>query len=199
MILVRIVSGVLGAIVMMVAIPLIVISLGLASLTDGETAELPAVFTSTDSRSVTFGEFDIEDQTSLRFGNRLDRVTLTVDGERSFIGVAPPAQVARFLSLEQRPTESSIWIASDVGLSPSIPVALDQGPWTVVVMNPDGSRGVDARITAVIPASPIRIASGATLGAGLMAAAAAAVLFVVAFRRPNQPTPTVQEPQPVKV
>ena len=91
-----------------------------------------------------------------------------------------------------------IWLENASGSDPSI--AIDtEGLWTAVVMNTDGSRGVDADVSVTLPATPIRIASSLIMGAGAMAAIAATLLFIVAFRRPNpQPEPVVErQPEPV--
>ena len=182
----------------MVAVPLIIVSFGLFSLTDDDTATLPTISATSQGRAITFGEFDLASD-GVVLSDDLERIRLGVSGDDLFVGVSDPADVNRFLAGIQLPTDSEIWTVSDIGNEASIRIDTTDARWSAVVMNVDGSRGVDADITATISATPVKVVSATVFGAGLMAAAASALLFVVAFRRPNPPAESVSERQPVAI
>ena len=195
---VKIVSGILGVVVAMVAIPLLVISAGMFSLTSGDDATLPTISATTSGRAMTFGEVDLDWNASTTRFDDTERITVAVEGDGLFIGVARSSDVDRFLSTDRSPESVDIWLDADSGSDPSIDIDTE-GLWTAVVMNADGARGVDAEVTVTLPATPVRIASSLIMGAGAMAAIAATLLFVVAFRR-RQPEaqPVVERfPEPV--
>jgi hypothetical protein len=196
MTLVKIVSGILGFVVAIVAIPLLVVSAGMFSLADGDSVSLPTISATTSGRAMTFGEVDLDWDGSVV--DDVEKISVAVDGDDLFIGVGRAGDVDRFLASDLPPRSVDIWLEKASGFDPSI--AIDtEGLWTAVVMNTDGSRGVDADVSVTLPATPIRIASSLTMGAGAMAAIAATLLFIVAFRRPTpQPEPVVErQPEPV--
>ncbi len=196
MTLVKIVSGILGFVVAIVAIPLLVVSAGMFSIADGDSVSLPTISATTSGRAMTFGEVDLDWDGSVV--DDVEEISVAVDGDDLFIGVARAGDVDRFLATDLPPRSVDIWLENASGSDPSI--AIDtEGLWTAVVMNTDGSRGVDADVSVTLPATPIRIASSLIMGAGAMAAIAATLLFIVAFRRPNpQPEPVVErQPEPV--
>jgi hypothetical protein len=192
---VKVASGILGTILAMVAIPLLVISIGMFSLTDGDAATLPTISATTSGRAMTFGDVDIDWD---RSPTGVEQLTVGVEGDDLFIGIGRSTDVERFLASELPPARASIWITDAAGSDPSIEIAPD-GVWTAVVMNADGSPGVDADVTVNLPATPVRVASAAVMGAGAMAAIAATLLFVVAFRRPRAVDQPVVERQPEHV
>lgn len=143
------------------------------------------------------------------------RVTGT-SGEALFVGVGPTAEVEAYLAdvghavvreirgsddvrYQQRtggavqpPTEQSFWTVSDVGIGTrSLLVPTDDGRWTAVVMNPDGSRGVSVRadVGATVPGLPGL--AGALVVAGVLFAVGAAVLLAVGARQLSGPRSTV--------
>ena len=197
MTLVKIVSGILGFVVAIVAIPLLEVSAGMFSIADGDSVSLPTISATTSGRAMTFGEVDLDWDGSVAIDD-VEEISVAVDGDDLFIGVARAGDVDRFLATDLPPRSVDIWLENASGSDPSI--AIDtEGLWTAVVMNTDGSRGVDADVSVTLPATPIRIASSLIMGAGAMAAIAATLLFIVAFRRPNpQPEPVVErQPEPV--
>jgi hypothetical protein len=145
------------------------------------------------------------------------------DGGGVFVGVAPAAEVERYLggvahdvvtSLgdhgaaryrtveggepRRAPVEEELWVASAAGRGEqTLRWDVEEGDWTVVVMNEDGSRGVDvdARVGAELD---FLLALGlGLLGAGLLTALLAAGLIVLAVRRgphPATPAPAVVAP-----
>ena len=194
---VKIISGILGFIVAMVAIPLLVVSAGMFSLTDGDDVTLPTISATTSGRAMTFGEVDLDWDGSVVIDD-LEQISVSVDGQDLFIGVARAADVDQFLATDLPPRSVDIWLDAASGADPTIDIDTG-GMWTAVVMNTDGQRGVDADVSVTLPATPFRIASALTMGAGAMAAIGATLLFVVAFRRPQpQPQPVVErQPEPV--
>lgn len=194
---VKIISGILGFVVAIVAVPLLVVSAGMFSLADGDVVTLPTINATTSERAMTFGEVDLDWDGSVAIDD-LEAISVSVDGDELFVGVARAEDVDRFLETDLPPQRVGIWLEDASGSDPTIDIDTD-GQWTAVVMNADGSRGVDAAVSVTLPATPIRIASSMILGAGAMAAIAATLLFVVAFRRPQPaPQPVVErEPEPV--
>lgn len=197
MMFVKVISGILGFIVAIVAIPLLVVSAGMFSLTDGDTVTLPTISATTSARAMTFGEFDLDWDGSVAIDD-VEEINVSVDGEGLFIGVARPGDVDRFLATDLAPQSVNIWVDGASGPDPRIDIDTD-GLWTAVVMNTDGSHGVDADVSVTLPATPIRIASSLIMGAGAMAAIAAGLLFVVAFRRPRHEAQPALERQPEPV
>ena len=194
---VKIISGILGFVVAIVAVPLLVVSAGMFSLTDGDTVTLPTISATTSSRAMTFGEVDLDWDGSVVIDD-VEEISVSVDGDDLFIGVARAGDVDRFLATDLPPRSVDIWLEDASGSDPTIDIDTN-GLWTAVVMNADGSRGVDAEVSVTLPATPIRIASSLILGAGAMAAIAATLLFVVAFRRPQPQAQPVVEHQPEPV
>ena len=197
MTIVRIVSGILGFVVAIAAIPLLVVSAGMFSLADGDTVTLPTISTTTSGRAMTFGEVDLDWDRSVAIDG-LEGISVSVDGEDLFVGVGRADDVDRFLATDLLPQSVDIWLENASGSDPAIDIDTS-GLRTAVVMNADGSRGVDAAVSVMLPAAPIRIASSLILGAGVMAAIAATLLFIVAFRRPRPQVEALVERQPEPV
>lgn len=194
---VKIISGILGFVVAAVAIPLLVISAGMFSLSDGDEITLPTISASTSDRAMTFGEIDLDWDGSVT-SDEVEHISVSVDGDDLFIGVARADDVDRFLAGDLAPDRAEIWLDDDQGTDPAIEIDT-QGTWTAVVMNSDGSRGVDADVSVTLPTTPIRIASLLIMGAGVMAGIGATLLFIVAFRRSRSDVPPVSERQPEPV
>jgi hypothetical protein len=194
---VKVISGILGFVVAIVAIPLLVISAGMFSLTDGDEVTLPTISATTSSRAMTFGEIDLDWDGSIVIDD-VEEISVAVDGDGLFVGVARTNDVDRFLATDLPPQRVDIWLDDASGSDPVIDIDTE-GLWTAVVMNADGSRGVDADVSVTIPSAPIRVASSLIMGAGAMAAIAATLLFVVAFRRPRPQAQPVVERQPEPV
>ncbi|MGY1752229.1 hypothetical protein [Blastococcus sp. SYSU D01042] len=131
-----------------------------------------------------------------------------------FVGIAPSADVEAYLGGVQRTVVDDLGIDTSAadrvllpGGAPSGPPAdqgfwtvraagtgtqqlgwdPDDGSWTLVVMNADGSAGVavDARIGATIPA--LTGLAWGVMGAGLALLLLAVLLLVLALRRPTVP------------
>jgi hypothetical protein len=138
----------------------------------------------------------------------LGRAKLTAtspDGSELFVGLAPTSDVERYLSgvatdrvsdIEPRPAytttggaapsalpgEATIWRASDQGAGDvTITWPVEEGDWTLVAMNADGSRGVtaDVSVGATMPMldwlAPLLLSLGAT---GVVVSVVALVLTI---------------------
>ena len=114
MTLVRVISGILGFVVAIVAVPLLVISAGMFSLTDGDDVTLPTISATTSSRAMTFGEVDLDWDGSVVVDD-FEEISVAVDGDDLFIGVARAGDVDRFLATELPPQSVDIWLDDAAG------------------------------------------------------------------------------------
>jgi hypothetical protein len=88
------------------------------------------------------------------------------------------------------PSEQAFWAASTEGSGPqTLTWELEQGEWTVVIMNADTSPGVTVDAAAGARTELMVPVSAFLLVGGLVFAAIAAVLLVVAVRRPGEAVP----------
>ncbi|MBN1091179.1 hypothetical protein JKP75_00340 [Blastococcus sp. TML/M2B] len=151
---------------------------------------------------------------SAALGTARVEVTTAEPGTDVFVGIAPAADAAAYLAGVQRTVVDDLGLdtsAADqellAGGAPSGPPAdqdfwtvqatgpgtqqlswePDDGSWTLVVMNADGSAGVavDARIGATLPA--LTGLAWGLLGGGLVLVGLAVLLLVLALRRPAVP------------
>jgi hypothetical protein len=157
-----------------------------------------------------------------RYGQARLRVTPR-DGEPVFVGIAPTQDVEAYLrpvahstvtdldyepfraeyrdsaggAPQGAPSEQSFWTASAQG-SDTQTVAWDveEGSWSVVVMNADGSRGVDAGISAGARVAFLGTLGWVLVGIGAVLALAAAALLY-AGGRPPRPRPETPALAPV--
>ena len=100
-----------------------------------------------------------------------------------FAGVGPRVEVETFLAGDGSPTEQSFWLTDETGTDVSIDWDVEQGDWSAVVMNADGSPGVSARVDVEIPAWPVRLAAWLVTGLGLATLAFGAGLMWLGWRR----------------
>jgi hypothetical protein len=175
-----------------------------------ETAAL-----ATDNMDLDFDGID-----SVIDRDRYGKIRVQVDSRADkpvFVGVAPTSDVKRYLngtshelvrdlsygpfhvdyehqpgrSLPLAPAAQHFWTASDHGTGErTLTWDVEDGDWSIVVMNADGSRGVDAGVStgADVPFLS-SIGWGLTIG-GLVLLVFAASMTVVAVRvRPPAPVP----------
>jgi hypothetical protein len=89
------------------------------------------------------------------------------------------------------PADSRIWDASRQGSGKqTLNWEIRDGDWSVVVMNADGSRGVDADISTGAKVPFLNELGWSAVGSGSFALLAAVALLVAGFRRPSDPTGT---------
>jgi len=79
------------------------------------------------------------------------------------------------------PAGESIWVASSTG--GALDWKVRDGDWSVVVMNADGSRGVDAGVSAAAKIDWLDTVGWALIGGGILLAAGGAALIVSGSRR----------------
>jgi hypothetical protein len=144
--------------------------------------------------------------------DRYGKVRLQVDsraGKPVFVGIAHTSDVQRYLHgtahavvtdvsyspfradyrahagahRPTRPGEQRFWAASARGSGPqTLTWDVKHGSWSVVVMNADGSRGVDAGISAGANLPILSAVGWGALGGGLLLLAAAGGLVFVGVR-----------------
>jgi hypothetical protein len=134
-----------------------------------------------------------------------------------FVGIAPTADVTRYLRNTSHalitdvsypdfdadydaqpgaerpasPAAQDFWAASVDGAGPqTLTWDVEDGDWSIVVMNADASRGVDARISAGAEAPLMAPLGWGMTIAGLLVLAFAAGAAVVAARVPRRPMVT---------
>jgi hypothetical protein len=142
------------------------------------------------------------------------------DGKALFVGIARTSDVERYLrgvphttvhdvdagpfdsfgadytrhAGEGHPTSpehAGIWDASAQGRGQqTMEWEIEDGDWSVVVMNADGSLGVDADISAGADVPFLNELGWATLGSGSLALVLGIALIVLGARRPNGPSGT---------
>jgi hypothetical protein len=138
-----------------------------------------------------------------------------------FMGIGPEAAVARYLASvahasvqdvefdpfratyhqvaggapQGPPVNQRFWVASASGVgTQTLTWKVRDGDWTVVVMNADGSRGVDAHIDLGAKLSFLLwVAIGLLIGGALIVVGSTA-LIVLAARRPRAPPPAPVTP-----
>jgi hypothetical protein len=85
------------------------------------------------------------------------------------------------------PADQSFWAASTHGSgTQTLSWDLDEGDWSVVVMNADASRGVDARVSAGVKVPFVALAI-VSFGGALILLIGASVLFYLGLRSPRPP------------
>jgi hypothetical protein len=134
--------------------------------------------------------------------------------EPVFVGIAPTDQVSRYLSgvahtsvsdVDSWPFETDyaeravagdrgpapparqpIWAASAEGAgTQTLEWDVEDGDWSVVVMNADGSRGVDAEVTAGAKVPFLTEIGWSAIGTGAVLLIAAAGLLLLGIRTPR--------------
>ena len=135
------------------------------------------------------------------------------DGKPVFVGIAPTDEAERYLRgvdhdlvsdveydpfrTDQReqpgarrpglPGEARFWAASAQGPgTQTLTWDVEDGNWSVVVMNADASRGVDAEVRAGTEVPLLEPAGWVALIAGLVSLAVAALLAFVGLREPRR-------------
>lgn len=145
------------------------------------------------------------------------------DGKPLFVGIARTSDVQRYLDdvpyttvhdVEAGPFETfdadytrhagrrhpaspehaDIWVASNQGTgTQAVNWKFHEGDWSVVVMNADGSLGVDADVSAGANVPFLDELGWTALGSGSFALAFGIALIVMGVRRPKDPT----DPAPI--
>jgi hypothetical protein len=88
------------------------------------------------------------------------------------------------------PADQGFWVASGTGSDTQLTWEVDRGEWTVVLMNADGSAGIDATITAAARIGILlAIAIGLLIGGVVLGLIAAGLLVWATRREPGAARP----------
>lgn len=177
----------------------------------------PVVDLATDTHALVSGEIDLGARPGDWFpSGGLATVRLEVESTDNpiFVGIGPEASVRDYLAgtayaeitriddgeaeystasggAPAPPGEQTFWAASTDGSGvQQLEWDLTEGRWTAVIMNADASSGIDVGTSAAVRTSLVLPIVGALLAGGLLLAAVAAVLLVLAVRREGASTPT---------
>lgn len=167
----------------------------------------------TSGHAIATDDLDVQGAGWLIDDDVLGKIRLRADarnGKPVFIGIARTGDVDRYLSgtayaqltdidyspFEPTyrdhagtgspgvPSEQGIWVASTHGPgTQTLDWDVEDGTWSVVVMNADGSRGVDAGVSAAARIDWLDTVGWALLGAGVLLGSGAAALIVAGSRR----------------
>jgi hypothetical protein len=89
------------------------------------------------------------------------------------------------------PADSHIWAASEHGSGKqTLNWEIDDGDWSVVVMNADGSAGVDADVSTGANVPFLDEIGWTAIGSGSFVLIIGVALLVMGIRRPSNPTGT---------
>jgi hypothetical protein len=174
----------------------------------------------TESYAVTSADIDLGAQPGDWFpSGRLATVRLDIQpaaGQPVFVGIGPSGEVESYLddvavsevsrvgadgSVVYRnltgtatptpPDEQTFWAASSSGEgTQTISWDLEQGDWSVVVMNPDASQGVTVETTAAADTDLLAWVAAGLIGVGLIIAVVAMVTVVASVAGTRTPATT---------
>jgi hypothetical protein len=95
------------------------------------------------------------------------------------------------------PADQDIWAASAQGPgTQTVAWDLENGDWSVVVMNADGSRGVDAKVSAGAKLPFLTTLAWVSFGGALVLLIVAATLTYLGVRTPRPPSAETVTPEP---
>jgi hypothetical protein len=98
------------------------------------------------------------------------------------------------------PGAERFWVASARGFGEqTLSGDLRDGEWSVVVMNADGSPGVDVELDAAAKVPWLEEIGWSVLGGGILVGAGAALLLLAGFRGPRDPGTAPAAPAPTAV
>ncbi|MFZ0014834.1 MAG: DUF4389 domain-containing protein, partial [Acidimicrobiia bacterium] len=172
----------------------------------------PTAQLATEDYAITSADIDLGSQPGDWFpSGNLATVRLAADSDTAksvFVGIGPDDEVDDFLAgvahsrvtrirsggrisysdvsgsdTPALPSNETFWAASAEGPSPDLAWDLEQGRWTVVIMNADATAGVTVDASAGARTELLVPVAIGLLVTGLVIAVAAAVLLVLAFRR----------------
>ena len=140
----------------------------------------------------------------------LGKVRIRATGERPiFVGIAPTEAAERYLAPVRHetvddywghrdsavlgggaprtaPADAGIWVASASGAGTQrLTWAVEDGDWSVVVMNRDGSANVDARLSVGARLADLGWIGAGLIAGGLIVGGIAAAFMVAGLRRPG--------------
>lgn len=190
---VKLFTGMAGLLALLVAVPVFTVGVGLLAWAGGgDRTELPTVSVVSDDRALVAHDIGVFAGERDRFMPSLAEASLVVTDEESvFVGVGPAERVDAFLAdPTARPGDQDFWVDGNEGTAARIDWEVDPGRWSAVVMNADGTPGVDASVSTSVPAGPLRLAGAALAAVGTAIGIAGAALVVTAWGGRSAPTPT---------
>jgi hypothetical protein len=187
-------TGLAGLVAVFASVPVLVSGVALFSWSATESSTtLPTVAIATSERAVVAGDIDVFAGDRRMFLPTVTEASLRVsDNEPLFVGIGRTTDVERFLaSGSGAPGEQTFWAHTSDGTSNLIDWDIEEGRWTAVVMNADGSPGVDATVQAAVPSAPLRVAGAMLSVMGLGIGVVGALLVGAAWggRRSSRQTP----------
>ena len=189
--------------------------------TDAERFEAGTRALATENLDVDIGGIDTGDLGKVRLEAE------SRDGKDVFVGIARTSDVERYLANvpyttvddveagpfddfhadytrhsgqrhPEAPEHAGIWAASNQGAGQqAVDWEIEDGDWSVVVMNADGSLGVDADISAGADLPFLDELGWTALGSGAFALIAGIALMTLGIRRPGGPSGTARVGAPV--
>jgi hypothetical protein len=197
--------------------------LGALSGTDG-TFSTGQTHHATSANAVVSDEGDLGGSTNLAFGDPTLKVSVSDSDQPVFVGIGPAADVDRFLAgttvqtvsdfdlwplqldTETRegtqqpgsPLDETFWVAqSDGATSAATSWKIDDGSYRVVVMNVDGSPGVDVDGSLSVRVPLLGAITVSSLVGGGLIVVVGVTLLVSGLRRkdetPEAPAPVARE------
>jgi Domain of unknown function (DUF4389) len=182
----------------------------------------PTVELDSQQYAITASDIDLGSEPGAWFpSGRLATIRIEADpvsGNMVFVGIGPEDDVDTYLDGVGRSEVTNIRSTTDVryttvsGSAPPTPPIdqgfwaaqaqgpgsqtltwdLEQGAWTAVVMNADGTAGIDVDVTGAAKSDLVLVSSIVLLVLGLLAAGGAAALLVFAFSKPTEEAPPEQ-------
>jgi hypothetical protein len=178
----RTLTGAAGLVGVILAIPVFVVGAGLLAWSIGGDAELPTVRVETDANAFVARDIDgLWDSDQYRFTDA-DRAFLSIDGaEPLFVGVGPAGDVEAFLDSGESPGDQTFWVYASSDPTEIVDWNLATGNWAAVIMNADGTDGIDATVSGALPAGPIRLAGGILVSVGFVIGAIGSLVLAAAW------------------
>jgi hypothetical protein len=194
--------------------------LGAIGGTDG-TLSTGQAHHATSANAVVSDEGDLGGSTNLAFGDPTLKVSVSDSDQPVFVGIGPAADVDRYLAgatvqtvsdfdlwplqldTETRegtqqpgsPLDETFWVAqSDSATSAATSWKIDDGSYRVVVMNVDGSPGVDVDGSLSVRVPLLGAITVGSLAGGALLVVIGVSLLVSGLRREEQ---TAEAPAPV--
>jgi hypothetical protein len=157
------------------------------------------------------------------FPSNIATVRITATGDGVFVGIGPRADVERYLNGVAHsvisaidsdpfnvtygqveggapptpPTEQDFWAASISGSGePTLTWDLEGGQWVLVVMNADGSQGIDLQLEAGVKTGLLLPVGIGMLVVGLLVAGGSVLLIVFSTRNRRRPAPAPTPARP---
>lgn len=189
-------TGFTGMIAILVGIPSLIVGIVLfAASADGDRTELPTFSVVSNGRALHAGDLDYVDHhdDDSWFVTQVGDISVTAtDDEVLFAGIGPTDEVRSFLRGTGRPGAETFWIDRSEGTTVDLVWEAEPGEWSAVIMNADGSRGVDATVDVSLPSAPVRLVAWLVSTVATVLLAGGIVLVWLGWRGDRR----IPEPRP---